>query len=163
MSQTQFITSGLSLQDIGILLVIVILYIIYRIYKNTKGIQYTQKNIYRGPVIYLILVFLGLLSFNTNYIDFIIVIFSIILGYFIGRKLSVGVKFFEKNGITFYKRSPLILEIWLISFLARFIIEILYPNIFILSLITEIILALTTGLILGEAYHIVISHKQKKN
>ncbi len=160
--QIQFASSGLPTKYVGIFFIFIILYLAFRIYKNTRGMQYNPSKVYRGPIIYLILVFLGMATLNPNYAEVITVVLLIIIGYFIGRKLSGGVKFFEKNSVIYYKRSSLILVIWLISFLARFSIEVIYPNFFIPALITEIILALTTGLILGEAHHIVASYNKKE-
>lgn len=151
-------TSSFSMTDIIVIFIIIILYLLYRIYRSTKGMKYTERNVYRGPLLYLILVFLGIAVLNPTYIEIISVILSIIIGYFVGRKLSGGVSFFEKNNTTYYRRSPAVLILWVISFLVRFIIEIFYPTNFILALITEIILAITTGIILGEAHHILISY-----
>jgi hypothetical protein len=64
------------------------------------------------------------------------------------------------NGdVVYYKRSQAILFFWLISFMARIILEVLYPNVVFAEIFVDALLALTSGLITGEAFHLIDREK----
>ncbi len=164
MLQPTTTTLGSSIDSFAIILIIIAIYLTLRMYKNFKGTKFKKSKVYRLPIIYLLLTFISLFILNPSIVEIIAVLVFIIIGYFIGFWLSnLGLKFFEKNGEIHYRRAPFILLLWLISYILRFSIEFLYPSNVLFGLVTEMLLAVTSGMVLGEAIHIIKSHKQYKN
>ncbi len=156
-------TSVSSSSSFAIVLIIIAIYLTIRMYRNFKGAKFKKSKVYRLPIIYLLLTFISLFILNPSIVDIIAVLVFIIIGYFIGFWLSnLGLKFFEKNGETHYKRAPFILILWLVSYILRFLIELLYPSNILFGLATEMLLAATSGMVLGEAIHIVKTHERYK-
>lgn len=153
---------GVSNSTLAIILILVAIYLTVRMYRNLKGTKFNESKVYRLPLIYLTLTIISLFTISPSLTDIIVVIIAIAIGYFIGLRLGAGLQFFEKEGATHYRRAPLILILWMVSFVLRFAIELFYPTNLVLGLATEILLAGTTGMILGEAVHIVRSHKNYK-
>ncbi|MCL5423737.1 MAG: hypothetical protein M1385_01470 [Candidatus Marsarchaeota archaeon] len=152
-----------STNGFAIILIIIAIYLTIRMYRNFRGTKFKKSKVYRLPIIYLLLTFISLFILNPSILDIIAVLVFIVVGYFIGIWLSnLGLKFFEKNGETYYRRAPFILLLWLISYILRFSIEFLYPSNILFGLVTEMLLAVTSGMVLGEAVHIVKSHYKYK-
>jgi hypothetical protein len=152
--------SSLSSGQFSIILVVIALYLTFRAYRGFSGMKYNERRVYSTPILYLLITIIGLADVNPTYTDIAASAIALIVGYLVGRRLAGGVKFYEKNNSTYYKRSPLIIIVWLISFLARFAIGYLYPTSLVLAVIVEIVLAGTTGMILGEAHHIINAYKK---
>jgi hypothetical protein len=129
-------------------------------YRGMKGTKYSAMNVYRLPISYLAITIISLLIISPSYLDILVVAAAIIVGYLLGLRLTAGLQFFEKNNATYYKRSPFIMIVWLISFIARFGIELLVPLSLPIEIGIDIILAGTTGMIIGEATHIGRSYKK---
>lgn len=80
-------------------------------------------------------------------------------GYIYGEK----VLFFMKNNLLYYKRSPYILVAWAIAFIARIILEIVYPYNITADFIVDALLAVTLGLIIGESIKTYYKYKEYIN
>ncbi len=158
-----FSLSGVPQGDIGVILVVIALMATLRIYRGVRGARFSRGRVYRLPAIYLVLTILSLFALNPSYLNVIVVLVSIIAGYMIGLRLAAGLQFFERNDTTYYKRSPFIMIVWLVSFMARLGIEFLYPTNLVLGIVVEVVLAGTTGLVLGEATHIIKGYGRYKN
>ncbi len=78
-----------------------------------------------------------------------------VIGLLAGLHLGGGVKFSEKDKQTYYKRSPIILTVWLISYVIRLAVDFIIPTNIYLSIGSSILLSATTGMIIGEAHHII--------
>lgn len=142
-------------QDFGVVLIALALYLTLRLYRNMKGTKYSAARVYLAPMIYLVLVIVSIVELPPSYIGIAVVAVAIVIGYAIGRRLAGGAKFFEKNGTTYYKRSPTIMVIWLVSFIIRFSVEyVVLPDAALIAIAVEVLLAFTTGMIIGEAHHI---------
>jgi hypothetical protein len=146
-------------QYLGIVLIVVALFITVRVYRSMKGAKYSAINVYRLPAIYLVLAIIGIVALNPSYLDVAAVVVAVAIGYVIGRHLAGGVKFFEKDNMTYYKRSHFIIIIWLVSFIVRFGVGYAFPGIPYIAIAVEVLLTLTTGMILGEAHHINNAYK----
>ena len=59
-------------------------------------------------------------------------------------------------------RSPVIITIWIVSYIARFGLAYEYPNVIIINIIVEAALFFTTGLIIGEAVSISRKYEEHK-
>jgi hypothetical protein len=154
---------GGSNTSLYIVLVIILLVIARRIYKARMGTKFKSRYVYVIPILYLILTILSLFAFVPTVLDVLSTVLAIVIGVSIGLKLGGGVTFFEKNNQVYYKRSPFILLFWLVSFVIRITIDIFIPSNFYLNLIVIILLAGSTGLIIGEAYHISKAYHKHLN
>ncbi len=143
-----------------IILIAIALYLTFRTYRSVTGTRYSTYRLYLLPVAYLFLVLLTLVELSVSAVDAIAVFVSVAAGALAGLRLAGGVKFYEKNGQTYYKRSPFVMVIWLLSYIGRFAVSLLIPSDFYVNFAVEIVLALTTGVILGEAYHIYNNYKK---
>jgi hypothetical protein len=148
------IQSGSS-ADLFLLLIAVFLTV--RMYRNWKGLKFTRGRVYYAPVIYTILLVLDVVSFYfigefTTFVAFALL--AIVVGVLAGLRYGGGVKFYEKDNTTYYKRSPYILVAWIVVYIVRIALSFLYPTVLLVNLIVEAALAFTTGLIIGEAVHI---------
>jgi hypothetical protein len=135
------------------------IFVSLRLYRGMKGTRFSRVGVYRLPSIYLVLTVLSLFALSPSYADVAIVAAAIAAGYMVGLRLASGLQFFEKEGTTYYKRSQTIMVIWLASYITRIGIEFAYPSNMLFGFAIEAILALTTGMILGEATHIMRSHR----
>ena len=68
----------------------------------------------------------GCFGFSTTFLTSPFIIFA--TPYLSGFIYGEHVSFFEKDEKIFYKRSPYILTIWIAGFLARILLEFLYPD-----------------------------------
>lgn len=142
-------------QSLYFFLVFIAIIIAVRLYRGISGRVYTTVRVVRLPVTYLILTVLTILVFGFIDSSLILALLLVPVGFILGYKLGVNVQFFMKNGLLYYKRSSAMLITWLASFMGRFILEYLFPNSFTVILVVDVALALTTGLLMGEAVNIV--------
>jgi membrane protein CcdC involved in cytochrome C biogenesis len=143
-----------------IVLVIIAVFLTVRVYRNMRGLRFSSLRLYYLPIIYTALTLFTLyyLAPTVYYIGAVFI--AIVIGIFAGLKLATGVKFFDKDNQVYYRRAPTIMVIWMVSFIARLGVELFLPTNLIINLAIELILAGTTGLIIGEAIHISRSYKK---
>ncbi len=141
-------------------LIFVAIIVTLRLYRGMYGRRYSNARVMRLPVVYTILTLISVLI--LGFIDNIVLLTLALipLGFFIAYRFGSNVNFFTRNGEVYYRRSPVIMIIWLGSFLTRYLLEILYGNNFQIILVVDAILSLTTGLIIGEAFHILSRRKE---
>lgn len=141
------------------LLVIIAFIAVRRVSRGVNGAQFRKSRVLRGPVLYSILsvIFIFVLS-PFNY-DIYATILFLPAGLLLGLRFGGSVSFFMRDSVVFYKRNQLILVFWLVSFMARIVLEILYPNVVFAEMLVDALLALTSGLITGEAVHILKKEK----
>lgn len=139
--------------DAGIVLIVIAVIVSMRLYRGMSGTRFSKINLYRLPALYLLILIISLASLQPGLTEIAVTIAAIVIGFLVGRHLAGGVQFFEKDGRTYYRRSPFIMIIWLISFILRFGVDFLLPTNYIAAILVDILLAGTTGLIMGEAYH----------
>ncbi len=145
---------GSSAGSIDTILVIIAIIFTLRIYRIVNGTKFSTIGLYRLPVIYLALAAFSLVALSPSYLDVVIAVVALVVGLLIGLRLAGGVHFFEKNGAVYYKRSILIMVIWLVSFIIRFGVDLFYSSVPYASLAAGFLLSATTGVIIGEAVHI---------
>ncbi len=138
-----------------VLLAVIVLVITVRVYRSaTRGIRFSTARIYRLPALYLLITIISIASITSLSQGLLLSAALLAAGLLAGLRMAGGVKFFEKNGAIYYKRSPLVMLIWLVSFFARFGMGYMYPSVHYATLAVALVLAATTGLIIGEASHI---------
>ncbi len=148
---------------IVILLIFVIYVLIRRIQRGLNGRQFKIGRLFYLPVIYLLLLMFFLEIFISNIYYLTIVIFLIFAGIMPGYIYGEKVLFFMKNNLLYYKRSPYILVAWAIAFIARIILEIVYPYNITADFIVDALLAVTLGLIIGESIKTYYKYKEYIN
>ncbi|MCL4375336.1 hypothetical protein M1394_00865 [Candidatus Marsarchaeota archaeon] len=152
-----------AIQGSSSLLVIAFVAIIltFRVYRNMKGTKFTAKKLYIAPATYILLALFSFAIYSYT-VDEIVLMF-VLMAAGVGAGYVLGsAEFFINGGETFYKRSPVIITIWLISYIARFGLAYAYPNVIIINIIVEAALFFTTGLITGEAVSISRKYEEHK-
>lgn len=141
------------------LLIFIAIILTLRIYRGVSGRIYSNSRVLRPPIIYLLITIIAVLG--VGFIDntILLTLALIPLGFLIGYRFSTNVNFFSRNGTVYYKRSPVIMVIWLASFLGRMALEFLFPLNLQVLLVVDSALSLTTGLIIGEAFNLMSERK----
>ncbi len=155
-------TSGAASQLAGtsFFLVLVALVIARRVLGGVRGRIYSERRVLMIPVIYILLTVLSVVT--LGYIHEIILGTLALLpaGVLFGSKFGTKVEFFWKNGAIYYRRSPVVLILWLVSFIVRVLLETIYPGNLQVEIVIDAVLSLTAGLLLGEAMNILGKRKK---
>ena len=141
------------------LLVIMAFVAFRRVSRGVNGTPFRKSRVLRGPVIYSILTVIFIFVLGTFNYDIYATILFLPVGLILGLRFGGSVSFFRRDNTVYYKRNQLILVFWLASFMARIILEFLYPNVVLAEMFVDALLALTSGLITGEAVHIINKEK----
>ena len=104
------------------------------------------------PVLYFI-IGLAILSYDFSFLP--LVLLAIVAGFVVGIRYGGGVTFFFRDGTLYYKRSVLLYVVWLSLFVIRIAFEFFYFDNFYGILIVDNLLMFSSGLLIGEAYHII--------
>ncbi|MCL5783086.1 MAG: DUF1453 family protein [Candidatus Thermoplasmatota archaeon] len=141
-------------------LVLVALVIARRVLGGVRGRIYSERRVLMIPVIYILLTVLSVAA--LGYIHEIILGTLALLpaGVLFGSKFGTKVEFFWKNGMIYYRRSPVVLILWLGSFIVRVLLETIYPGNLQVEIVIDAVLSLTAGLLLGEAMNILGKRKK---
>ncbi|MEM0134442.1 MAG: hypothetical protein QXU18_04335 [Thermoplasmatales archaeon] len=142
---------------------IIAIIILLGIIRGINGRRYTKARVLRTPVIYLLftLAAVFLTSMPNIYAQLMILLLPI--GIPIGTSFGKDVRFFSKNDVLYYKRSPFILILWAIALIARAAIELFSLNSLLAIIVFNALLSFITGMLLGEAVHILRTNKQETN
>lgn len=129
-------------------LIVLIVIIILRIRRYANGQRFSNR-IFLLPAIYVLLIveFVVFLNLEQEVVVAALALIGIPLGSIIGANPG----FFFREGTLYFKRSFLLMMIWLGALIIRFGLEILYANpTGIVEFIITALLAITLGLIVGE-------------
>ncbi len=151
------LTAPSNLYSMMIVLTIFVLIVGRRIYRGIKGRVYSTRRVLSLPILYIFITIASILPSAISNLNFIFTFFLIFAGLIIGLRFGEKVSFFYNTGTLYYKRSVFVLYFWLISLLVRIILYFLIPANFIIDISIDSILALTSGLLIGEAIHIINS------
>lgn len=160
-------TSAIYGSSEGVVLLILVLFISLRIYRGMRGQKFTNR-IYLLPIIYIVLTVLTLFTYAPSLLEIAVTLVAIPVGAIAGLKLGESAQIFEKGGVAHYKRSPVIMGIWLVSYVARVLLPIAFPAAIFILFIVGAILAFTSGMLLGETinlrkkYNVHISSKVQR-
>lgn len=153
---------GLDTQGNSLYVFVLIIAVIVtlRLYRGINGRAFSSARVLRTPVIYVILTLITVVPTGiTDFAD-LGTLLLIPVGLVIGYRFGVNVSFFEQNGIVYYKRSQVIMFVWLVSLILRLVMEVIYPTSSTAILIVNILLTVTTGLVIGEAMNIIKKEKE---
>ena len=126
--------------------------LLLRVRRNSKVQRFSRSRVLRLPAIYLIITVISLLGI-PEYAVLITFALSVI-GLLVGLGLGGGVSVFTKDSAVYYKRSPIVFSAYIVLLLLRYVVYLLYPANITANVIIAAFLGLSTGLILGEAFHI---------
>lgn len=140
-------------------LAFIVVILTLRLYRGISGRRYSRARVMRLPIVYTAITLITVLG--VGFIDEVLLYTLVLIpvGFLFGYRLGSNVNFFTSNGAVYYKRSPVIMILWLVSFLGRIILEFFFATNLQVLLIIDSALALTTGLIMGEAYNLITERK----
>lgn len=155
-------TTGLSSNSDSLytLVIFVAIIVTLRLYRGINGRIYSQARVLRAPAIYIILTLLTVIPSGISNIADLGTLILIPVGLIVGYRFGTNVTFFRQNGVVYYKRSQIIMIVWLLSLIIRLVMEILYPASATAILAVNILLTVTTGLIIGEAMNIIKKERE---
>lgn len=164
MLSPQAVNSGNPLQIYAdfLVLILIIFFVARRIYRAFHGRRYRSWRIYFFPIIYALFTFL-LFLLDYRIMPYYVLLGSIFLaslGFVIGYKYGEKVYFYYRGNNLYYKRSPVIISIWIILYFFRLLLIISNFNVDFISCIIDMIIAMATGMLIGEALN--ISKKKKE-
>lgn len=145
---------------IGFLLAIVLLVVVRRIMYAVNGRRFSTGRVLSLPVIYLVLTFVTLIPLEYLNPMSLLSLLAIPVGFAAGYMFGKQVSFFKRGEVLYFKRSPVILVLWLISYVTRIILIYFLGTNFEIVFLVDSILALTSGLIIGEAVRVLKGHSQ---
>lgn len=131
-----------------------------RIYRGINGRVYSQVRVLRLPVVYVILTLVIILFFDSFNLMLVATLGIIPLGFLLGYVYGTRVKFFSRNNVVYYTRSPVIMVVWLVSYVGRMVIAIVVSPSFTVLFIFDALLCATTGLLIGEALNIMRKRRE---
>ncbi|MEM3675442.1 MAG: hypothetical protein QXV22_00115 [Thermoplasmataceae archaeon] len=143
---------------LDVIFVIIILIVTRRLYRGINGTRFSYARVLRLPVIYGILTIFYSLLLPTQYIIYSLILIA--MGTALGVLFGSSVKFFTRNQQVFYRRSPVIMSVWLAAFIARISVDFAFPNNQIAILVVTLLLSVTTGIIIGEAFHLITQYRR---
>lgn len=151
-----------SIEELAVILILISLVVVRRIVRGVYGRRYSTGRVLFLPAFYifLTLVFVIFLNLGDSYIYYTLLLIP--AGALAGLRVGGGATFFMKNGEVYYKRSPFILIFWLISYIARLLLDFYFPTNVTVAFAIDVVLALTAGLIVGEAIHLIKGRKDFK-
>ena len=141
-------------------LVLVALVIARRVLSGVRGRIYSERRVLTIPVIYILLTVLSVVTLGYLHEIILGTLALLPAGVLLGSKFGTKVEFFWKNGTVYYKRSPIVLILWLVSFIVRVLLETIYPGNLNVEIVIDAVLSATAGLLMGEAMNILGKRKQ---
>ena len=156
--QSQPYTLGPSGTGIDIFLVIIVLLVARRVYRGINGIRFSYPRVLRIPVVYTILTVFYSALLPLQYLLYPLVLIA--MGALLGLLFGSSVQFFRRDQQLMYKRSPVIMSVWLAAFIARVAIDLAFPQNLTAAVVVTLLLGVTSGLVIGEAFHIIRQYRE---
>ncbi len=167
-SQNTNTGAGNEIFSLGFLLVLVVIIAYRRVYRGMYGAPFSMARLLRIPIVYTIIT-----AISSIFLPLADVFFSLaagVIGLAAGMMFGNTATFYMQENRIFYKRSPIILVVWLGAFVARIVVEELNPTAFsftsgatIAGIIVDILLAGSTGLLAGETIRVYKKYVQYKD
>ncbi|MEM0158693.1 MAG: hypothetical protein QW812_04195 [Thermoplasmataceae archaeon] len=120
-----------------------------------RGHRYSSRSLVLSPLLYFAFSTAALYGFNS--LDILISSIAFLMGLMFSSFVRSGVRFYEREGVLYYRRSFLIVLVWTAAFLVRIYVLLFYD--ITAGLFLGVILTALTGLIIGEAFQIAV-HKR---
>ena len=156
------------------LIIIIVFLVVRRTWQGISGSEYSVKNLFMRPVIYIVLTILLVfgLAVWQDALLVVMVVAGALLGLILGKKTNIS----ERNGKVWFRRSTEVTMLWLVAYMIRIGIDFAFnpafsagvggssegsiSSIFLVASSFEanpiifgadILLAFTAGLLIGEA------------
>ncbi|WP_162509352.1 hypothetical protein [Thermogymnomonas acidicola] len=124
------------------------------------GSRFSVSRIVVRTVIYVLL-FLTVVDAGILSVPFLIV--ALIAGLVAGLVYGRGVSFSLVEGRQYYRRSTVVMAIWLVGYIFRLMALLLYPPTSRVALLaSDLTLTAVTGLVIGEAMAIIARYRESK-
>lgn len=144
-------------------LIFIAIIVAVRLYRGINGRVYSRARVLRLPAIYVVLTVFSLVALSYLNSDVLLTLAFIPAGALLGYRFGTNVKFMVRNNVLYYARSPFMLILWFASFIARFLLEYLYPTNVTVMLVVDSALTITTGIFIGEAMNVIKKRKEYGN
>lgn len=154
LSASPFAPQGSSTEGLFILVAVFLLFAVRRLYTGLNGIAYSPVRLLRLPAVYFLFTLLAVFAFGSISIYVVSTLIFMPVAAVVGYMYATKCSFFYRGGRVFYKRHMFVLAFWLVSFIARLVMEFLLPFNLYVEVTLSAVLAFTTGLIIGEALNI---------
>ncbi len=137
--------------------------VIFGIVRGLSGRKYSAARVIRTPTVYILLTAFAIFFTTLPSLYAKAMIILIPIGIPLGFRFGRDVKFFQKGEVLYYRRSPFILLLWAVALIARVYLELSsYSSLLLAIILFNGILSFITGMLLGEAIHILRTHGQVK-
>lgn len=143
-----------------ILLIFIAFIVIRRLFRGIRGRTYSQARVLRVPVVYSILSAILLTYIFSDLIYTLIAVLMVIPGLIVGIRFGSLSTVYEENGKIMYRRSVVILAMWMILFLLRIYTELFIPADLLVNFVIDALLILSLGMLIGEAYHLMAKYRE---
>ncbi|MGC8562000.1 MAG: hypothetical protein ACP5UZ_01865 [Thermoplasmata archaeon] len=140
---------------------IIAIIIIFGIFRGLSGRRYTRLRVIRTPALYLLLTLLAVFLTSLPNIYAQLMILLVPVGIPAGIRFGKDVRFFSRNGVLYYRRSPSILLLWAVALVARTSLELFSFRSLLAIIVFNAILSFITGMLVGEAVHILRTNKEE--
>jgi hypothetical protein len=159
---SQAFGTGLSFSSSGgyELEIIIGVMILYGIFRGLTGRKFTPLRVLRTPTIYSLFTLMAIFLTSIPSIYAQLMILLLPVGIPLGLRFGKDVKFFKKNDLLYYKRSPYILSVWAVALIARVSLELFSFQSLLAVIVFNALLSFITGMLLGEAVHILRTKKE---
>ncbi|GGM67174.1 hypothetical protein GCM10007108_01540 [Thermogymnomonas acidicola] len=141
------------------IVLILVVWLVYRLYRGLHGSRFSVSRIVVRTVIYVLL-FLTVVDAGILSVPFLIV--ALIAGLVAGLVYGRGVSFSLVEGRQYYRRSTVVMAIWLVGYIFRLMALLLYPTSRVALLASDLTLTAVTGLVIGEAMAIIARYRESK-
>lgn len=133
----------------------VTLFVGRRLFRATAGGKYTGSGLILSPLMYL--AFTSSTFIGLNLVDLLICVVFFAIGLGLSGPLRGQLKFFERGGQLYYKRSLWIVMGWTVAYVMRLYMLIFFD--ITVGVVLSAILSYITGLIIGEAFQIAVQKR----
>lgn len=168
-SQSTLPGAGANLYSLGFFLIFLAFMVMRRVYRGMNGMRFSTARLLRIPIVYLILTVISMLFVPLE--DIFLAAGIGVAGFVAGFLFGDSANFYMQGENTFYRRSPIILTVWLLALIARVIVEIVFSqstafastSVSTAAIIVDLLLAGSTGLMAGETLKIYRKYEEFKS
>jgi cation transport ATPase len=133
--------------------------IILGIVRGLSGRKYSAARVLRTPAIYILFTAFAIFFSSTPNLYAQSMILLLPVGIPVGMKFGKDVKFFKRDDVLYYRRSPYILLLWALALIARVSLEFFSLHSLLAIIVFNALLSFITGMLLGEAIHILTKRR----
>ncbi len=143
---------------------LIAVFITFSSLRSLRGRKVKPFNIFMRPLIYVIL---GLFILFTDISPLVLIAVALgsVVGVVLGSRFGEGSQVFLNQGEIYYKRSPIILGIWLGSYIARiFMYSYMSSSIFyVVAIPLDFLLFMSAFMLLGESIYVFREYSKLKH